>query len=89
MEKKRKLFLTEEFPLINVEGMRSRKSGLGHNNNCFRQDPLLNAKITETLRRKGIFVQPQRISSKTLINYCNDFNVSTNSLIFLFPGGIV
>ena len=50
-------FLTEEFQLINGGEREIEKSPLEHcDNHCWRQNPLINAKIHgESLRRNRIF----------------------------------
>lgn len=66
------MFLTEEFQLINVKGIRNRKSPLKcHSINCHRKYLAMDTKINgRKLRRKHyIYASFQSVSPQLCINY--------------------
>lgn len=60
MEEKGQLFLIWEFQLINAK-KREIKRSFKYSNNCLKEDPLMNAKISE----QNINLQPQTSHEKT------------------------
>ena len=62
MKEKGQLFLPEEFKFINAEGLKETvESFAQHINNCNRQEPLMDAKISEgKFKEKQIAEKPGR-----------------------------
>lgn len=88
MREKGHIIFTEEFQLINIEGMRkiSQSPLEPHSSDCCKGDLWMNAESRWKTMRNKILALPQTLFPQVVINHCDTFHISTNPLLFLSVG---